>query len=139
MLALPSFSHSYIYVCVIESPILTLSVTSSGKPSLIAGVMVLFILHAATNILSFTSMFLLVNHSADSDLVGTANGMAQSVASLARGLGPLIGGLILSWSLSNGLKFPFDHYFSFFVWALLHFSCTALSLALPKSIDSRKK
>jgi len=112
---------------------------SYGKTSLMIGVIILYIFRSAFNILTFTSLFLLVNHSVDSDLIGTANGMGQSTVSLSRGIGPLVGGFILSWSLSNGLDFPFDHYFSFFICSFGLFCTTMISFILPKSIDSRKK
>jgi len=113
--------------------------TSSGKTLLMVGACIIFLFRNACSILSFTSLFLLVNHSTDPDLIGTANGIAQSTASLMRGLGPLSGGFMLSWSLSNGLDFPFDHYFTFFIFALGLCVTSFVSFFLPKSIDSRKK
>jgi len=36
------------------------------------------------------------------------NGLGQSVGSLARAIGPSMGGFTWSWSLGEGHKFPFD-------------------------------
>jgi len=113
--------------------------TSSGKTLMMVGACIIFLFRNACSILCFTSLFLLVNHSTDSDLIGTANGLAQSTASLFRGIGPLSGGFMLSWSLSNGLDFPFDHYFTFFIFAFGFFLTSIVSCFLPQSIDSRKK
>lgn len=40
------------------------------------------------------------------------NGLGQSVGSLARAIGPSLGGFTWSWSLGNGLGAPLDFHAS---------------------------
>jgi len=96
-----------------------------------------FFIRCIFDITTFTAVFLFVNHSADPDITGTANGIAQSFASLGRGLGPLLGGIMLTWSLNTGW-FPFDHYFTYFVLAFCLFLMTGISFALDNNINHRK-
>jgi len=100
---------------------------------------VIMIFRYITNLLSFTALFLLVNHSTEPRFIGLGNGIAQSSASLARGIGPLVSGFMLSWSLSNDLHFPLNHYFSFFVFGFGFLFTLIISCLLPDSINVRKK
>jgi len=100
---------------------------------------VLISIRAIFDIISFTAVTLMVNHSVDPDLIGTANGIAQSMTSFSRTLGPLLSGIALSWGMSNGLGFPFDQYFVFFVLGLVLLLSVILSCILPQTIDARKK
>ncbi|KAJ9053357.1 hypothetical protein DSO57_1024873 [Entomophthora muscae] len=55
----------------------------------------------------------------DKSGLGRINGITNSLASLMRGLGPYICGLVYSWSLSNSLTFPFDWHFTFFLTSVM--------------------
>jgi len=46
---------------------------------------------------------------------------------------------MLSWGLSNGLKFPLDQYFGFFVMGFALLLSVVLAFMLPETINSRKK
>jgi len=111
---------------------------SYGSTFVVVSCCVLFFIREMIDVIIFTALFLLVNHSADPDLVGTANGICQSFASIARGLGPLLGGIMLTWSLSNGLSFPFDQYFVYFVLAFCLFIMLGISFLLDTTINHRK-
>ncbi|RKP36489.1 major facilitator superfamily domain-containing protein, partial [Dimargaris cristalligena] len=51
----------------------------------------------------FTSVNMLINNSVPNrEALGTVNGFAQSVGSLARAIGPMLAGAAWSWSLVNG-------------------------------------
>ncbi|RKP34344.1 major facilitator superfamily domain-containing protein, partial [Dimargaris cristalligena] len=53
--------------------------------------------------LCFTSANILINNSVPNRAaLGTVNGFTQSVGSLARAIGPMLAGILWSWSLTNG-------------------------------------
>ncbi|CAG8628152.1 7970_t:CDS:2, partial [Scutellospora calospora] len=54
------------------------------------------------------SIAIFINNSVRSNSLGKVNGIAQTAVAFMRSVGPLIGGLIWMWSLSNNLNFPFD-------------------------------
>jgi len=128
----------YFMVFTILFPFLRLFV-SYGKGVVMVACGILIALRAIMDIVSFTSVTLLVNHSVEPDLIGTANGIAQSTTSFARTLGPLLSGLALSWGMSNGIGFPFDQYFIFFVLGIVFVISVILSCILPPTINVRKK
>jgi hypothetical protein len=69
-----------------------------------------YVSHFAFFFLSFlpNRVFVLITVCAPPDRGGTTQGFCQSVASLARGFGPLTGGILFAWSLSTSFPFPFD-------------------------------
>ncbi|CAG8737494.1 8021_t:CDS:2, partial [Ambispora leptoticha] len=67
------------------------------------------------NVIVFTCVTILVTNSVSPDVLGTVNGIGQTSASLARAVGPALGGMLWSWSLNNKLGFPFDRHFVFIV------------------------
>jgi len=136
--ALRSFQvFSFFYVpFTVLTPFLNL-LTPYGSTVVTVVCAILFVIRSALDVVIFTCVFLFVNHSVEPDLVGTANGIAQSSASLCRGFGPLLGGIMLTWSLSNGIGFPFDHYFTFFVMGLSMLVMLGLSFLLTPAINSR--
>ncbi|KAJ3004565.1 UNVERIFIED_CONTAM: hypothetical protein HDU68_005014 [Siphonaria sp. JEL0065] len=75
----------------------------------------------AGNMSTFTSMFLVVNESAEHQTqLGRVNGMAQMAACMARTIGPLIGGGLWGWSL--GLEVWFGKHLVYAVIALVGFT-----------------
>ncbi|KAJ1922418.1 hypothetical protein IWQ60_006539 [Tieghemiomyces parasiticus] len=91
----------------------TLDPSVSGRrpgPLTWAALMVALVGRMCAGSLSFTSIIMLVNNSVtDPRYLGTVNGMSQAANSLARTLGPVVGGQIWSWSLVHDLPFPFDY------------------------------
>ncbi|KAI8058396.1 major facilitator superfamily domain-containing protein [Syncephalis plumigaleata] len=62
------------------------------------------------SVLSFTSYNLLLLESArGTTSLGTVNGMGLCVQSMARALGPALGGILWSWSLQTDYSYPFDN------------------------------
>ncbi|GBE81176.1 major facilitator superfamily MFS-1 [Sparassis crispa] len=51
---------------------------------------------------TFTSVAVLLNYMSPPHMVGYANGVAQSIVSLARFIGPILGGTLWSMSVENG-------------------------------------
>ena len=70
-------------------------------------------LRQCINVFVFCVTAILVNDSAPQELLGTVHALCQMFSSLARSLGPALGGILYSWSLTNGLQYPFNHDFIF--------------------------
>jgi|APGre2960657404_1045060.scaffolds.fasta_scaffold93346_1 hypothetical protein len=78
---------------------------ASILPSLGAAAGLLYavmVVRAIGNCCAFTGALILVNAAAHPSQLGAVNGFGQSVASLVRGLGPALGGLLWSSSLALG-------------------------------------
>ncbi|KAJ9056615.1 hypothetical protein DSO57_1031170 [Entomophthora muscae] len=68
------------------------------------------------SVLGFTTTNILLPESCPNKAtLGTINGISNSLASLMRGIGPYICGVVYSWSLSSNLPFPLDYHFTFFL------------------------
>lgn len=95
--------------------------------------------------LGFLAINVLLNNSVTSDLLGSANGFAMTIASIGRMIAPIVLGTIYSWSLKNvdggkdALSFPFTQYFAFFVLSLSALLVALLASFLPKSMDQRRE
>ncbi|RIB03130.1 hypothetical protein C2G38_2225950 [Gigaspora rosea] len=63
-------------------------------------------------------------------IIGTANGVAQTLSAFAHAIGPAIHGSLWSWSLSNNLSFPFNNYFVFISLSLIALSGGLQSLLI---------
>ncbi|KAH9036200.1 major facilitator superfamily domain-containing protein, partial [Lactarius pseudohatsudake] len=59
---------------------------------------------------TFTSVSILLNYMSPPPVIGMANGVAQSIVSLARGFGPLLGGYVWSASVQGN---PSNYYIGF--------------------------
>ncbi|KAJ3234076.1 hypothetical protein HDU78_006042 [Chytriomyces hyalinus] len=73
------------------------------------------------NVLCFTSIFIIINNSAADGNLGLVNGVAQTSAAFVRSIGPVLGGIMWAWSITNGRSFPFNYWFVFVllaVWAV---------------------
>jgi hypothetical protein len=65
------------------------------------------ILKAVMGCLCFTAVTIQINHSVVQTHLGAVNGLGQSMASLARAVGPAVGGAM--WSMSTQVKFSLEH------------------------------
>ncbi|EPS39328.1 hypothetical protein H072_6931 [Dactylellina haptotyla CBS 200.50] len=89
-------------------------------------------------VIAYTSINILMNNSTTAESRGLVNGVAQSFVSFARSIGPALGGVIWSWSLSNGYGFPFNRFFLFLllsVFAILQF---LFSFMIPGRIATKR-
>lgn len=77
---------------------------------------------------TFTAVSILLNYMTPPPIVGLANGVAQSIVSLARGFGPLLGGYIWSASVQGS---PSSYYIGFVIVG------AACSLAIAHSFFIR--
>ncbi|KAI8812837.1 major facilitator superfamily domain-containing protein [Cladochytrium replicatum] len=105
--------------------------STDPKPkSLFVALNLIMAFKSALSIFSFTSIFIVINNAAPTPrLLGTINGFGQTAATLARTIGPAVGGSLWAWSLSAGLPFPFDYHLVYnfiaivglvmYLWSLL--------------------
>lgn len=96
---------------------------------------IFLIVRYTTSNLSFTAVFILISNSAPTWKLGAVNGLGQSIVALGRGIGPAPIGIIFSWSLRNGLPFPFDFRFAFLILGCLSMLTIGISMLLPPSIN----
>ncbi|RUS16332.1 major facilitator superfamily domain-containing protein [Endogone sp. FLAS-F59071] len=89
--------------------------------------------------ISYTAVMLMINNSANSDMLGTVNGFGQTSASFVRAVGPALGGTLWSWSLTNNASFPFNNWFIFFVMSGLTLIGYVQSLPLPESVGEARE
>ncbi|CAG8649943.1 25221_t:CDS:2, partial [Dentiscutata erythropus] len=86
------------------------------------------------NVICFTTVFILINNSATSNVLGTLNGIGQTLASFARAFGPALGGFLWSWSLINNLGFPFNYSFVFILISFVAFIGHIQSSYIPPEL-----
>ena len=97
-------------------------------------------LQACIAMTAFTACFVLINESATKARRGVVNGLAMTVASVTKGLGPLVGAPLLAWSVTNGISYwPLNHGLSFLLAGILWsaFGCLAYCL-LPKGAKPKE-
>jgi MFS family permease len=92
----------------------------------------IFVVKNIFSCLSFTAVMIQVNHSVSDEYLGAVNGFGQSCASLARAVGPAIGGAL--WSLSIQTQNVFLNFLG--VMALLVVS-GVINRQLPASLDHK--
>jgi MFS family permease len=80
---------------------------------------IFFIIKGCTATMSIILVNLLINNSTEKKYLGRVNGFSQSMAALGSIFGPLLSGIIYSWTISNSKNFPFDIHFSFILFGLI--------------------
>merc|ERR1712050_125775 len=78
---------------------------------------------------TFTCIFTILNNSVQADARGRMQGVAMTVGSLARAVGPVVGAEVFAWSLTNELTAPFDVHFVFLGMCVLNAAPVAIALA----------
>lgn len=97
--------------------------------------MICFFVYVSTSQLTFTAVQLCINNSAESERKGAANGLGQTLVAFARTFGPAISGVVLAFTASSGLPFPFDYRFVFICIAVCCLALAGMSFLLPSSIE----
>ena len=100
------------------------------------GLVCCFIAMVLCRVTSFTCCFVLLNNACTPAIKASANGLAQSAASLAQIIGPVMGGLVFAWSVGVG-KWPIDFGL---VWQIQAVVCAVgvwLCGRLPDSVDRK--
>jgi len=100
------------------------------------GAIVAFATVQSIGTLAFTSTFVLINNSVHRQDRGLQNGIGQTYASLARTVGPLMGGIVFAWS-EQGRAWPLDYHFAWYLTALGGVGCYMLCQQLPKKVDTK--
>mmetsp|Transcript_17937 Transcript_17937/g.16211 ORF Transcript_17937/g.16211 Transcript_17937/m.16211 type:complete len:597 (-) Transcript_17937:1080-2870(-) len=93
-----------------------------------------FLVKNTLSTVSFTASIIMVNHSVENKYLGAVNGLGQSFGSLARGVGPAVGGIL--WSLGLQIKCTIFNFIAFSVGLLV---CEIMNYNLPSSIDTQKR
>ena len=83
---------------------------------------------------AFSAVMIQVNHSVHDEYLGAVNGLGQSLAALARAIGPAMGGAF--WSLSTKHHFV---YLNFILIAVIFSVCLYMDKSLPPSLDYKKR
>lgn len=94
----------------------------------------------------YLSINIFVNNSVEPDLLGSANGLAMTFASLGRLISPLVCGGVYSWSLrniigldnKNPLGFPFNQFLVFFVLSICAVLGAVLTTFVPDHMNFKK-
>jgi len=112
----------------------------SGLPSWVfwTYLISIWILRQFSGQLSFSAVMNMITNSVDCSNMGAANGLGQSLVALLRGIGPVLAGFLFSWSTTNGLPFPMNIYFMFFIEAVLSIGILIFTLGLPLKINKPK-
>jgi len=87
---------------------------------------------------AFTTVFVLVNNSVDSQSRATVNGIGQSISALFRAIGPTIGGNIFAFTLTKNLPWPFNFTFVFLLVGISLICSSLISRQLSPSINYQK-
>jgi len=83
---------------------------------------------------SFGAVMIQVNHSVHDEYLGAVNGLGQSMAALARAIGPALGGAL--WSVSTKHHFV---YLNFIVASVVYAFLLYLNQLMPPSLDFKKR
>ncbi|EMD35508.1 hypothetical protein CERSUDRAFT_157305 [Gelatoporia subvermispora B] len=94
LLFIPSYLSVILYR-VFASP------TADGNPVLMAALALSTAVRFCGSTFSYTAISVLLNYMSPPHLIGFANGIAQSIVSLARFFGPIVGGTLWATSVTN--------------------------------------
>jgi hypothetical protein len=87
--------------------------------------------------LSFTAISIIINETVENRKRGAVNGLAMTIGSLARSVGPMIGAVVYAWSVNNSLQiFPFNYCFGFLILSLIGFYC---AVGIPLTTAASRK
>ena len=100
--------------------------------------LVIMSLMIATRNSLLTATVVLLGNSSEPRIRGTINSFGQFVAALLRVAGPTVGALLFAWSESNGMRYPFNYHFNFFVLCGVILTVFFLSYWWTKEIETKK-
>lgn len=86
----------------------------------------------------FTTSMVLINNSCLPEQKSKGNGIGQTMAGIARSIGPLVGSNLLAWSLNNTIGGIFNERFTFMVLSFCHILIFFFSYILPLNIEYKK-
>lgn len=109
---------------------------TGGQVALWAFTFVHHCLRVGLHAFAFTSIMVSINNSVSKKSLSLVNGIAQSLASLTRAVGPVLCGLIWQYSLKNGLGYPLNYHFVFIVLSALTLVGYFVATRIPRSVNS---
>jgi len=132
--------YTLIPIAIILPAVNLVTPDVSGLPSYVFWILLLplWVTRQLSGTLSFTTVHNLITNSVYYFNMGAANGLGQSLVALLRGIAPLTTGFLFSWSTTNGLSFPLNIYFMFFVQALCAGAILLYTIGLPLSLNKPK-
>jgi len=102
------------------------------------GLLLLMASRYVISISAFTSVFILISNSTEPARLGMVNGLGQTLAALARAIGPMLADPLFAWSVSSGNPFPLDYRLIFLIMVVLALMNFALSFLLSRNIEKSK-
>lgn len=134
-------AKSYLYGIIWGIPlVLLLSIIRSLQDALnfnsaisISLIISCLILSKIGNNLAFSSISLVINQSVPTNKRASINGIAMTVGSCARAIGPIFGSIIFAWSINNNYGFPLDFHFVFLLLSILSVINAVLFLSFYRS------
>lgn len=99
------------------------------------GLFITLVIRHSTSSLVFCAVGLMINNAVSSETLGQLNGLSQSMVAAARFVGPITASVLFSWSISNGLTFPFDTNLVYIIMFATHLFMFFASLILDKRMD----
>ncbi|XP_065649211.1 uncharacterized protein LOC100212961 isoform X3 [Hydra vulgaris] len=99
-----------------------------------------------TGAAGFLAINIFINNSVESDMLGLANGLAMSAASIGSSIGAVAFGNAFTWSMKNIKKaqenntsavFPINQYFAFVLMSVLSFLIFFCALCIPSSLNKK--
>ena len=104
----------------LDSQAFDVSVSTSSRIIAMAVAAILFGITSASSVAAYSAVFMMINNSCNEHQRGAVNGLAMTIASATKSVGPILGSSILAWTFNNGHKISwiFGHTFSFLLVAL---------------------
>lgn len=123
--------------CYALFPYLRSFLSPTSDVFVMAGMIAAASLRWLANVLSFTSVMVLLNSATPPALVPLANGLAQTVSSAARFIGPIIGGFVWGRSIAGGFDthtWPLNYHLGFLVVGTVAFCGFLHALSMRSAI-----
>ncbi|KAL9650590.1 hypothetical protein ABK040_004806 [Willaertia magna] len=98
---------------------------------------ILLLFYQITLSFTFLGTFVITNNCVTRKNAGKLNGIAQSLVSLSRMFGPVLGGTIFAWSVNFNV-FPLDRRFIYYLLVIVSFILFGLSFLLNHEINIPK-
>lgn len=98
---------------------------------------IFFIIKSSFATLTVVLINLMINNSAEKKYLGRINGISQSFAALGSIIGPIVSGVLYSWSIKNDYAFPLDIHFSFIIFSIISFTNLLFVNFIDDSINNR--
>lgn len=123
--------------CYTLFPLLRSFLHPSTDALVMGGMIAIASVRWLANVLSFTAVMVLLNAATPPELTGFANGLAQTVSSAARCVGPIFGGAVWAQSIAGDWRshrWPFNYHYGFWAAGLVAFAGFLHSWAMRRSV-----